>query len=235
MNSLNKTARAAGILYLILVVVGPFSLMYVPSSLIVPGDAAATADNIMANESLFRFGMVGESIIFLTEIVLPIFLYVLLKPVNQTLSLVAASARLAMAAIQGINLLNRFAALLLLSGAGYLTAFEPDQLNALVMLFLDVHTHVEIIWGLFFGLHLLVLGYLVFKAGYIPRILGILLMLASLGYLTDNYGKLLLPNYTEIPVFLAIPIAIAEMAFPLWLLIKGVKEPPLDDHAPASA
>jgi hypothetical protein len=123
-------ARLTGLLLLLLVVVGPFSQLYVPSTLIVPGDATATADNIRASESLFLSGIVGQSIVFLTEIVLTVLLYVLFRPVSRTLSLVAAFARLALAIIQGINLLPFFIALLLLSGAGYLTVFEPDQLDA---------------------------------------------------------------------------------------------------------
>ena len=219
-------ARVAGFLYLILFVIGPFSLMYVPSYLIVPGDAATTANNIMASEWLFRIGIVGESVIFLSEIVLVVMLYVLLKPVSKTLSLVAAFSRLAMAAIQGINLLNNFAALLLLSGAAYLTVFEVDQLHALVLLFLNAHEYGVLIGQVFFGLHCFVLGYLLFKSGYFPRILGVLLVFASLGYLTWSFGYFLLPNYEGIIpiiswVFL-VPGVIGELSLTFWLLFKGV-------------
>jgi hypothetical protein len=103
----------------------------------------------------------SDSVVFLIEVVLVVILYVLLKPVSKTLSLVAAFSRLAMAIVQGMNLLNYFAVLLLLSGADYLAVFEPGQLHALVLLFLNAHESVALIWGLFFGLHLLVLGYLV--------------------------------------------------------------------------
>lgn len=230
MDSLKKTARVAGILYLILALVGPFSLVYVSSTLIVSGDAAATAHNIMASESLFRIGMVGESVIFLIEIVLPIILYVLLKPVNQTLSLVAAASRLAMAAVQGINLLNKFIVLLLLSGAEYLTVFSPDQLQALALLFLNAYEYVALIWGLFFGLHLLVLGYLIFKSGYIPGILGILLIFASVGYLTNSFGIFLFPQYEKVFNWVVPALSLpGELSLPLWLLIRGVKEQPQAD------
>src|SRR5215204_973550 len=144
-------ARVAGFLILIILVVGPFNLIYVPSTLIVPGDAPATADDIRASESLFRLGIVSQSVVFLTEIVLTVLLYVLLRPVSRTLSLVAAFARLAMAVIQGINLLPYFIALLLLSGAGYFTVFEPDQVDALVLLFLNAHQYGDYIWQVFFG------------------------------------------------------------------------------------
>lgn len=220
-NSINKTARIAGALILIITVFAPFSMMYVPSNLIVPGDAATTANNIMASEGLFRAGIASDSVVLLIEIVIVVVLYVLLKPVSKTLSLVAAFSRLAMTVIQGINLLNSFSALLLLSGADYLTVFEADQLHALVLLFLNAHDTVVLIWGLFFGLHLLVLGYLVYRSGYIPRIVGVLLVFASSCYLIQTFGNILLPKYEEIFATIAF-LSIIELALPLWLLIKGV-------------
>lgn len=135
MKSIKMAARIAGVLILMIAVFAPFSMLYVPSTLMVPGDAAATANNIMASEGLFRLGIASDSVVFLIEIVMTILLYVLLKPVSKTLSLVAAFSRLAMTVIQGINLLNHFLVLLLLSGATYLTVFAPDQLHALVLYF----------------------------------------------------------------------------------------------------
>ena len=220
-KSIKNTARIAGILTLLIVVFAPFSMIYIPTTLVVPGDAANTANTIMASEGLFRLGMVSDSIVFLVEIVLTVLLYVLLKPVNKTLSLVAAFSRLAMTVIQGINLLNHFFALLLLSGAGYLTVFAPDQLHALVMMFLNAHETVVLIWGLFFGLHLFVLGYLVYKSGYIPKIIGVLLVLASLSYLIQGFGNILFPQYKEIFTSIGFLSSI-EIALPLWLLIKGI-------------
>jgi hypothetical protein len=221
-NSLKKTARLAGALILVTAVFAPFSMVYLPSVLIVPGNAATTAQNILASEGLFRAGIASDSVVFLTEIVLTVVLYVLLKPVSKTLALVAAFARLAMTIIQGVNLINHFTVLLLLSNAGYLTVFEPSQLYALALLFLNVHEYVALIWGLFFGLHLLVLGYLVYKSGYIPGIVGILLVIASLCYLTQSFGNILLPRYGEIFAGVGF-LSMIELAFPLWLLIKGVK------------
>jgi hypothetical protein len=216
-------ARIAGLLLLIVAILGPFSLLYVPSTLFVPGDAAATADNIRASEGLFRLGIVSDSLIFLIEIVLTALLYVLLRPVSRTLSLGAAFARLAMTIVQGINLLPYFIALLLLSGASYLTAFEPDQLDALALLFLNAHQDGVYIWQLFFGLHLLVLGYLIFKSGYFPRILGVLVVVGALGYLADSYGNILFHNYGEIFGWVVgVTAVFGELPFFLWLLIRGV-------------
>ncbi len=221
MNSLKKTARIAGILILIVTALAFFSMGYIPN-LIVPGDAATTANNMMASEGLFRLGIVSESVVFLLEIVIVVMLYVLLKPVSKTLSLVVAFSRLAMTIIMGINLLNNFTALLLLSGANYLTVFEPDQLHALVLLFLNAHEYVGHIWGLFFSLHLFFLGYLVYKSGYIPKILGVALVLASLCYLIQSFGNILIPKYEEIFTWVGL-ISIIEVALPLWLVIKGVR------------
>jgi hypothetical protein len=217
-------ARIAGLLLLIVAVLGPFSLLYVPSTLFVPGDAPATADNIRASEGLFRLGIVSDSLIFLIEVVLTALLYVLLRPVSRTLSLGAAFARLAMAVIQGINLLPYFIALLLLSGAGYLTAvFEPDQLDALALLFLNAHQDGVYIWQMFFGLNLFVLGYLIFKSGYFPRILGLLMVVGALGYLLDAYGNILFHSYGEtFGWVVGVTAVFGELPFFLWLVIKGV-------------
>jgi hypothetical protein len=235
MNSIKKTARITGVLYLIIAIAMGFSFTAAFSSLIVPGDATATANNIMASEGLFRIGFVGDSVTFLSEIVLVVMLYVLFKPVSKTLSLVAASFRLAMTVMQGTNLLNKVTVLLLLGGAGYSTVFEPDQLHALVSLFLNAYEYGALIWGTFFGLHLLVLGYLLFKSGYFPRILGVLFVFASFGYLIDSYGHLLLPQYTEIYNVVVWATVPAEMLFALWLLIKGVNVEQWEKRALESA
>lgn len=221
MNSIQKIARATGILILIMAAIAFFGMMYVPATLIVPGDAATTANRIMAAEGLFRLGLVSEAIIFLIEIALCALLYTLLKPVSKTLSLVAAFARLSMTVIQGINLLNHFFVLLLLSGAGYLTVFAPEQLQALVLLFLNAHEAVVLIWGVAFGLHLLVSGYLVYKSGYLPKIVGGLLIIASLCYFTQSFGNMLFPQSKALFASIGL-LSIVEIALPLWLLVKGV-------------
>ena len=230
-----KTARVAGILYLIVFIAAMFGPYFVRSTLIVPGDAATTANNIMASESLFSAGIVSYIVIILSEIVLSVLLYVLLKPVSNTLSLIAMVSRLVMTTIHGINLLNQFIALLLLSGAAYLTVFETNQSHALVLLFLNAHEYGWAIGMIFFSLHTFLLGYLVFKSGYFPRILGVLLIFASLAYLIDNFAILFLSNYDEKSIFLVLFIIIAELSFPLWLLIKGVDVDQWENRALESA
>ena len=216
-------ARVAGFLLLFVVVIAPFSQLYVPSTLIVPGDAAATADNIRASGWVLRLGIVSDSLVFLIEIVLCVLLYVLLRPVSRTLSLVAAFARLAMTVVQGINLLAYFVALLLLGGAAYLTVFGPAQLDALALLSLDAHQYGIYVWEAFFGLHLAVLGYLIFKSGYFPRVLGVLMVFAALGYLGHSYGSWLYPNHAEtLASVVGVTAIVGELPFFLWLAIKGV-------------
>jgi hypothetical protein len=225
-TSLKRTARTTGLLMLVMAVLAGFGMMYVPNSLTVAGDATATADNILASEGLFRAGIVADAFVFLIEIVLVVLLYVLLKPVDKTLALVAAFARLAMTVVQGMNLLNYFFVLLLLGGPGYLAVFQTDQLDALILLFLNAHEDMALIWGLFFGLHLLVLGYLVYRSGYLPKIVGGLLVLASVCYFTQSFGNILLPKYEELFATIGF-LSIIEVVFPLWLVIKGVNDQPL--------
>jgi len=220
--SLSPIARLIGILLLLIVVIAPFSMIYVPTTLIVPGDAATTTQQIAAATGLFRLGMASDAVVFLLEIGLTVLLYVLLKPVNQTLSLIAASARLAMTVVQGINLLPLFLVLRLVSGEGSLAGFAPAQAQALVLLFLNGHEAVVHIWGLFFGLHLLVLGYLVYKARYIPSFVGFFLLVAAFCYLVQNFGTILFPQYAALYTMIGYFSAV-EIVLPLWLVMKGVK------------
>lgn len=216
-------ARFAGVLYLIITVAAIFAHMVIPEQFIVTGDAAATAANITANEATFRLGTVGsELIILLSEIVLAVVLYVLLKPVSKTLSLVAAVSRLAMTTIHGLNLLNYYFVFQLLHGADFATAFSPEQVNALVALFLDAHSIGFTIGIAFLVPHVLILGYLIVQSGYFPKVLGYLFIAAGVGYLFDSMGLLLISSYTTTPGPIAAVIAIAEIAFPIWLLVKGV-------------
>jgi hypothetical protein len=223
LNSLQSRARFAGLLYLLIAIGGIFSFFYVRSVVLVPDDAAATAANLVASESLFRLGMLADALIFLSEIILIAILYSLLKIVHRTTALAATFARLSMVVMQGMNLLNYFIALVLVGGASYLTAFTPAQLDALVLFFLNAYEDVALIWGMFFGLHTLLLGYLVYQSGFLPRILGVLLVLASFGYLIDSFGNMLLPQYTELYATIVVATALlGELSLTFWLLIRGV-------------
>ena len=224
-------ARIAGVLYLFIAVSGIFNMMFGPSSLIVLGDAAITANNIMASESLFRLGIVNDLIAQTVGILLVIALYKLLKPVNKNQALLMVIFALVGIPIVMLNLLNQFAAQLLLSGANYLTVFAADQLQALVMLFLNLDEHGFFIAHIFWGLWLFPMGYLVYKSGYIPRILGILLIIAGFGYLIDFVTFFFVPSFGPIKMFTFI----GEVLFPLWLLIKGVNVEQWEKRALESA
>lgn len=212
-------ARVAGVLFIVMTILGPFSLVYVPSELVVPGDATATANNIMASQSLFHLGIIGHLVVLFADLGVAVLLYALLKPVGKTLALVGAAFRLIMVAIRGINLLNHFFALLLLSGADYLTVFSTDQLHALVLLFLNAFEDGVLIDLVFFGFHLIFAGYLVFRSGFLPRILGVLLVIAGIGYPVDSFMIWFLPN---IDVSIVLFTFWGEPLLALWFLFRGV-------------
>jgi len=186
----------------------------------VPGDATTTANNIMTSEILFRIGICSILIVLICDVVVAWALYIFLKQVNESLSLLTAWFRLVYAATLGIALLNFVIVLILLSGANYLAVFETDQLHAQVMLFINAFYDVWAIGLIVFGFHLLSLGYLAFKSDYIPKILGVLLMLAGLSYLIDYIGNFLFPN---LDAAISMVLGWGELLFMFWLLFKGVK------------
>ncbi|MGB8360875.1 MAG: DUF4386 domain-containing protein [Acidimicrobiia bacterium] len=224
-SRLKRLARTAGLLYLAIFVIYPLSTM-VRSTLVVPGDAAATAQNVAANESLFRWGMAGEATIFIIEIVLAAVLYALLRPVSRTLSLGASLARVAEGVVMAAgNLFTSILTLVAVGGAGYLAVFSPEQRDALALFFQDANDHVVLVWGFFFALSLVLTGWLVYRSGFFPKIPGVLLVLAGVGYFAQSYGTIVAPGaadlLTNVVLVLAIP---GELVFALWLLIKGVDE-----------
>lgn len=218
MYSIKTRARISGGLYLMMAPFAIFSL-YVRSNLIVPGDATTTANNIMASEGLFRSGIVSWLISQTIFIFLLLVLYRLLKPVNKNQALLMVTLALVAVPIAFVNELNQFAALLLLSGADYLTIYDTNQLHAQVMLFLDLHTSGLYIAHIFWGLWLFPLGYLVFKSGFLPRILGVLMMIGCFGYLIDSGAFFLFPN---LDVTISQFTGLGELLLPLWLVFKGV-------------
>lgn len=235
MNSPQKAARVAVFVFLIIVCLGMSAELFIRSDIIVPGDAATTVNNIMASESLFRLSLVSDLIrqIFMT--LLPLVLYKLLKPVNKDIALLMVIFALVGVPITMLNELNYFAALLLSSGADYLTAFEADQLHAQVMFFLDLREYGTFIPQVF-SFWLLLQGYLVFKSGFLPRILGILLMVGGLCYPTAAVLFFLFPNSdATLGLILGLFAFIGEVLFYLWLLIKGVNVEEWEKRALESA
>jgi hypothetical protein len=210
-------ARVAGLLYLIANLFAPFTLVYLPSRFIVSGDAAATAHNIMASESLFRLGIVGLLFNATASIFLVLALYQLLKVVNKNLASLMVIFALVPVPIAMLNELNNLAVLQLLSGADYLNVFTTEQLQALAYFFVRLHSQGLNIAQIFWGLWLFPMGYLVFKSGFLPRILGVLLMIGCFGYVIQSFAAFL--GYNLNIIFYT---SWGELLFLLWLLIKGV-------------
>lgn len=219
MNSINKTARTAGLLYLVLAILSAFGLVYVPSMILVPGDAAATAHNIVASESLFRLGFVGNLLAFTVNIFVAVLLYKLFAPVNKTMAALMVVLISVGIAIAMLNELNQFAALLLLGSADYLTAFTADQLQAFAALFLDLYEHGFVLAHIFFGLWLFPMGYLVIKSGFVPKVIGFFLLIAGVGYVVDFTLFFLFPDIT---VTVSEYTFVGEVLLLLWLLVMGV-------------
>jgi hypothetical protein len=232
LNSPQKTARVAGFVFLIIVFLGMSAELFIRPGMIVPGDAAATVKNIAASQALFRLSLVTELIRQALLILLPLILYNLLNQVDKTMASLMVIFALVCVPISMFNELNHFAVLLLSSGAGYLTAFKADQLNALVMFFLELRKYGTFVPQVL-SFWVLLLGYLVFKSGFLPSILGILLMLAGSCYTVDAVLFLLVPNFDA--TILGLFAFIAELPFYLWLLIKGVNVEKWDKRAADSA
>lgn len=219
MNSIQKTARIAGFLYLCLVPLAFLGFPFGPSNFFVRGDAATTANNIVASEPFFRLSIVINLLGAIINAGVVLTLYQLLKSVNKNMASLMVIFLLLAVPIAMLNELNHVAALLLLSGANYLTPFTASQLQALVLLFHDLHKYGLAIAEVFWGLWLFPMGYLVFKSGFLPRMLGALLIVGCFGYLTVSLAAFLLPNYRV--DFLRFT-AVAEVLLPLWLVMKGV-------------
>jgi hypothetical protein len=224
MSSAQRLARVAGVLYLLIAVVGAFSIAYVPSVIVVPGDAATTAANLMANRGLFAAGTVADVVVMLSEVALSVMLFVLLRAVSPTLSLIAMVSRLMMVAVMAINLLVNVMPLVLLSEAHLVSGLAPEQLQAAALVMFRAHQYGIYVWDIFFGFHLAVLGYLIFRSGYFPRFLGVVLMAGSPGYFLEGLRNVTFIDagpFGLLVVGLLVVASIGELAFALWLLLRG--------------
>jgi hypothetical protein len=221
----NKAARIAGAVYLSMVLTAPFSLIYVPGKLIVRGNAAATADNILAHETMFRLSILGDLVGQVIFICLAIALYRLLSGVNKTWAGLMVAFVLVSAAVGFLNTLNNIAALLLFRGADFLAVIDKAQREALGMLFIRLHSQGIFIDEIFWGLWLFPFGLLVFRSGFLPRFLGVWLMINCFGYLVLSVTALFFPEYYEAAFRYSQPVLFGELAIMLWLLIKGAKVP----------
>jgi len=215
-------ARNAGILYLLIIILGAVNQIFIRGRIIVSDDAVSTANNIMASQSLWRIGIAGDIIMHLFDIAIMLILYVLLKPINKNLTLIAVLFNVIQTAVLVLNKLNLVIPLLLLGNADYLQVIEPSQLYALSNLFLKAHDLGFSIGLIFFGFACLTYGYLIFNSGYFPKVIGILVLIAGLSYLMNSFTLILAPDYSgKILPVLAFAL-IGELAFSLWLIVKGV-------------
>jgi len=225
MHPLKKAARIAGAVYLSMVVTGPFSLIYVPSKLIVRGNAAVTADNILAHQTMFNLAILADLVGQVIFICLAIALYRLLSSVNKTWAGLMVALVLVSAAVGFFNTLNNIAAQILFRGADFLAVFDKPQRDALGMLFIRLHTQGIFIDEMFWGLWLFPFGLLVFRSGFLPRFIGVWLMINCFGYVALSVTSLFFPAYYEAAFRWAQPVLFGELVIILWLLIKGAKVP----------
>ncbi len=216
-------ARIGGVLYLIIIVVGLFGEAFVRDRLIVSGDAAATAANIMSHESLWRFHIAAELFLLICAVALLLILFALLRPVSKDLALLAAFFNLVSIGIEAATTMYLLEALFPLGNAGYLKAFTPEQLYAMATLSLKSHGYGFGVSLIFFGCFCLIVGYLIFKSGYLPKAIGVLMQIAGVCYLTNSFALILSPAVANrlFPAIL-VPAFIGEASLCLWLLVKGV-------------
>lgn len=214
-------------MYLLVIVCAGFSQGYVRGNLIVPGDASATAANIVASEGLFRLGLVADLIAFILDAIISVMFYQMFRSHNKTLALASSALRLlAHPAVGSINLLNHYLALYVLGGAGFLSAFDGAQLESLSMLFMEAHRNGYLIAGGLFGVHCFLLGLLICQTHLIPKLFGVMMMVAAAGYLMETFGDFLFPgNETWLAWVVGLAAVLGEVELTLYMLIKGVRKP----------
>ncbi|MEO8188832.1 MAG: DUF4386 domain-containing protein [Acidobacteriota bacterium] len=224
--SLQKTARFAGLLYFLACIPAPFSLLYVPRALIVTGDPAATASKILGSEWMFRLGVAGELVNAVAFLFVTLALYRLFRGVDQPKASLMVTLFALSVPVSFVNALNNIAALILFRGGDYLSAFSKPQRDALAMIFLRLHAHGLVVGAIFWGLWLFPFGVLVYRSRFLPRILGVLLVINCFAYVIPGFTSVLLPRYREAVNGVALPFLLGELAIALWLLIRGARERP---------
>jgi hypothetical protein len=228
-------ARVGGVLYLIIIVVGLFGEAFVRDRLVVSTDAAATASNIKSAESLWRFHIGAELLLLICAVALLMILFVLLKPVSRELAFLAVLFNLVSIGLEAAFVMYLLEALFPLGNSGYLKAFAPEQLYAMTNLSLKSHSYGFGVSLIFFGCFCLIVGYLIFRSGYLPKIIGVLMQIAGLSYLTNSFTLVLAPALANrlFPAIL-VPAFVGEASLCLWLLVKGVNADKWKEEARAS-
>lgn len=225
LTSRSRAARVAGGLYLLLTLVAPFRYIYIPAALVVRGDATATANAILAHETLFRLGIVSDLFCGVLCIFVALSLYRLFKGIDQSLSMLMVILGGVMpSAIYFFNVVNDAAALILVRGAGSLSAFDERQRHALALLFLRLHDQEILAAQIFWGLWLFPLAILVYRSRFLPRFLSVWLTINGVAYLTTSLTGFLFPRSLNMVANITFPAVLGEVAFVLWLLIRGARE-----------
>ena len=235
MSSARNPGRFAGLLYLLTSIIGFFAMMYVPTKIIVHGNAAATASNILAHETLFRLGIACQLIGQAGFILVAFVLYALLKGINRQHASLMVILIVVSIPIAFVNELNSIAAIVLVRGADFLSMFDKPQRDSLAMLFVNLHGHGFDVAELFWGLWLLPMGLLVYRSQFLPRFLGVWLAIAGFAWVGLSLTAIMYPQFEEKVFNYGQPAFFGELAFMLWLLIKGAKPPALDAEASLSA
>jgi hypothetical protein len=236
MSSTRNPGRVAGFWYLLLSIIAPLRLIYIPSKLFVDGSATATVNNIATHEWLFRFGIVGDLVCGVILIFLVLAFYRLFKGVDQNLAvLVVIFGGVMPALINFVGVVSDAGALMVVGGADFLSVFDKPQRDSLAMLFLSLRDHqntaAEVLWGVW----LLPLAMLVYRSGFLPRFLGVWLTINGFAYVTLSFTGVLLPQYQDKVFTISTPARFGELAMMLWLVIKGARPPALDATASSSA
>jgi uncharacterized protein DUF4386 len=231
MSSARNPGRVVGYWYLLLVLLGPLSLIYIPRKLFVEGNAAATASNIVAHEWLFRFGMLSDLVGAVVLIFLVLAFYRLFKDVDQYLAvLLVIFGGVMPAVINFVNVVSDAGALMVARGPDFLSVFDKPQRDALVMLFIRLHHQqivaAEILWGLW----LFPMGALVYKSGFLPRFIGVWLIVNGVAYVVLSLTGQFFPEYQDKVFLFSQPALFGELAIMLWLVIKGANPPALTEN-----
>jgi hypothetical protein len=225
MNSKKKNARIAGLLYLLIAITGGFGIMYTQSNILVPNNATATASNITNAEFTFQLSIFSNLISQALTIFLALTLARLFKDVSPKLTKYMVTLVLVAVPISFLNVLNLVAAQMFVGGADFLNVFDTNQLNSLALVFINLYQFGISVVGIFWGLWLFPFGMLIIKSKFIPKIIGIFLVIGCFAYLIDSVISILFPEHkTSISSIIMLPLALGEFSAILWLLIKGVRE-----------
>ncbi len=219
-DPVQRYARIIALLMLLSVIFGGLGESYIPSKIIVSGNAAATASNIVASPMLFRLGFATYLVEAICDVALAVLFYVLLRPVNRNLALFTAFLGLISTTLYAVAEAFYFAPSIILSGADYLKTFSPEQLNSLSYLSLRLFNKIAGLFLVFYGLGMVVRGYLIYRSGYLPSVLGVLLAIGGAGFILQTVATVLAPQYVS--SLLLMPMAVAGLALMIWLFVKGV-------------